>query len=324
MPLPTGRFREVAEVHIDESRCNQCGLCLKVCRGAPLVLHEGRVVVDQTRGFGCIACGQCAAVCPEHAIFVEGRDLTEADLGPLPAKEHGASYDTLLYLAQRRRSVRDFARKQVDDETLEKILAFVETAPMGLPPTDVGVVVFRSSAEVRQFSNEVLEVFKSWLPWIGKAGRTLFGPFLSRASKEALRDFAEPVIRTVMQKRKEGSDWLLYGAPAALYFYGSDRGDPADPAVAATYAMFAAESLGLATCFIGTPGYAVRYNKRLRQSLSVPENSTPGLVLLLGYSKFGYRRSIRRHLAKVGGPTYKRESNVSTAASGGRPSGPTR
>ena len=43
----------------------------------------------------------------------------------------------------------------------------------------------------------------------------------------------------------------LYDAPVALCFYGSPCCDPAGPVIAATYAMPAAESLGLGTCMIG-------------------------------------------------------------------------
>lgn len=36
-----------------------------------------------------------------------------------------------------------------------------------------------------------------------------------------------------------------------MYFYGSPYTDPADPIVAATYSMIAAETLGLGTCMLG-------------------------------------------------------------------------
>ena len=41
---------------------------------------------------------------------------------------------------------------------------------------------------------------------------------------------------------KSGVNWVTYDAPLAIYFYGSPYCDPADPIVAATYAMLAAEA----------------------------------------------------------------------------------
>ncbi len=50
---------------------------------------------------------------------------------------------------------------------------------------------------------------------------------------------------------KHGINYVTYDAPATIYFYGSPYCDYADPIIAATYAMLAAESLGLGTCMIG-------------------------------------------------------------------------
>ncbi len=65
------------------------------------------------------------------------------------------------------------------------------------------------------------------------------------------RDFIKPLIDVYTGYMKKGENMVTYDAPLALYFYGSPYTDPADPLIAATYAMTAAESLGLGTCMIG-------------------------------------------------------------------------
>lgn len=46
MALKTGRFYECAEVEIDKGKCTICGLCVKVCKGAPLFIEDKIVKVD--------------------------------------------------------------------------------------------------------------------------------------------------------------------------------------------------------------------------------------------------------------------------------------
>ena len=84
--LNYGRGGGAADVTVDAERCNACGLCVRVCKGAPLYLdpESGRVLVDQSRVFGCIACGHCMVVCPHDAITVRGRDFGPEDMLALP------------------------------------------------------------------------------------------------------------------------------------------------------------------------------------------------------------------------------------------------
>ena len=99
MALKTGRADAVAQVTIDYATCIECGLCVAVCKGAPLFLEdEGKVRIDQSNVFGCIGCGQCVAVCPKDCITVRGRDLFPQDIIAMPTKESRATYTQLKAL----------------------------------------------------------------------------------------------------------------------------------------------------------------------------------------------------------------------------------
>ena len=69
--------------------------------------------------------------------------------------------------------------------------------------------------------------------------------------------------------------------------------------VAATYAMLAAESLGLGSCMIGTPAYFIKYSKDLKQKYNLPRKNQPGIVVIFGYPRIRFRKALRRRLAKV-------------------------
>lgn len=302
MAIPTSRTHDTAYPKIDATLCNGCGLCVQVCKDFTLRLVDGKATLGDHPVFGCIGCGHCMAICPQEAITVNGRCLAPEDQTALPAPSDCADYPALANLLRRRRSIREFKDKEVAPEVIEQILEAVRTAPMGLPPSDVHVLTLNSSEQVRRFSGDFCAYLKGlkWLvsPWFLAVMR----PFWGKASDALFRDFVRPLMHTYISGMDRGEDLVTYGAPAALYFYGSPYCDPADPVVAATYAMLAAESLGLGTCLLGGVHPLIqqgRAARRFRESHGIRHPSREGLILIFGYPRVVYQRGIRRSLAAV-------------------------
>lgn len=299
MSLKTGRAEGVAQITIDYNKCNSCGLCAEICRGVPLFMENGKVAIDQTRLFGCIGCGQCAAVCPHECIYIEGRDFSNEDLIELPNKQSCTDYGSLKSLMIARRSTRDYKDKKVETDVINKIIELASTAPMGLPPSDVEILIFDGKDKVKEFADDIIDWMKKikWFfsPWVLGFMR----PFMNKTDYESMKGFLGVILNMFIKKRDEGEDWLFYGAPLAMYFYASPYSDPVDPTINATYAMLAAESLGLGTCMIGTTCFCLKYSKFLQNKYKVPKNHRPGILVLFGYPKFKYKRAIRRRLALV-------------------------
>ncbi|THB63235.1 MAG: 4Fe-4S dicluster domain-containing protein [Desulfovibrio sp.] len=299
MPLITGRARECASVVIDHEACTGCGLCVKVCKGAPLAMVEGRVEVDQSILFGCIGCGQCAVVCPEGCITVSGRDLDPSDIFDLPPRQERADYPQLLKLLQARRSVRKFADRDVDNELVEQILAAVCTAPMGLPPSDTEILVLHGREKVQEFAADVVAVMAKTRWFFSRPMRVMLRPFWGKAGAEQTESFLAPALEMFVRGREKGEDWLMYDAPLAMYFHTSAYADLYDPIVAATYAVLAAESLGLGTCFIGTPAHFIKNNKKLNKKYAIPPGNQHGIAVIFGHPSVHYKRGVTRRLAGV-------------------------
>ena len=305
MAIPTSRTHQAALPLIDTERCNGCGLCVQVCKDGTLRLVDGKAASDGDSHFGCFACGHCMAICPQEAIVVSGRCLSPADLTELPPAAHCADYLALAGLMRRRRSIREFRDREVPGELLDQVLEAVRTAPMGLPPSDVHVLVLDSPDKVRRFSAGFclyLEGMK-WLvsPWF----LPLLRLFAGKATHLLMRDFVRPLVQAYTGGHARGEDLVTYGAPAALYFYGSPYCDPADPVVAATYAMLAAESLGLGGCLLGGVHPLIQQGRgaaRFRRDHGIRHRSREGLILILGYPRVVYQRGIRRSLAAVDRP----------------------
>ncbi len=299
MGIRTARAEGTANITIDHTTCIACGLCVRVCKGAPLTMVDGKVHVDQLRIFGCIACGQCIAVCPQGCITVEGRDFSPADVLPLPPRAERATYPQLYALLLGRRSVRDFKDKSVERTLIEQIVAAASTAPMGLPPSDVEILVFDGKEKVAELSHDLLDFMRS-IRWLfSPLMRAVMRPFVGKENSAVFDTFIAPALEAFLQQRTEGVDWLTYAAPLAMYFSTSAYADPADPFIVATYAMLAAESLGLGSCMLGTPAYGFKYSKKLRRKYGLADKSQQGILVIFGYPAIPYRRALLRRLGAV-------------------------
>lgn len=82
-------------------------------------------------------------------------------------------------------------------------------------------------------------------------------------------------------------------------FHVSPYADGADAFIACTYAMLAAESMGLGTTMIGCVAPMVSRSKALLEKYGLSAGHLPKLVLIMGYPAIGYRRAIRRSFQSV-------------------------
>lgn len=300
MSLITSRTYENAKIEINYEKCNNCGLCVKVCKDLTLQLIDKRVIISNDPLFGCIGCGQCVAICPNDAIKIEGRTISMDDFITLPAQENRTNYSELLALLQSRRSVRDFKDKEVSQEDIEKILEAAKTAPMGIPPSDVEVIIFNGTGKVQNFSNDMISYFKQVSRFMNNSTLWMLKPFMKKSDYQMFKTFIIPMVQFFIRKKEEGEDWLLYGAPLAMYFYNSQYSDPADAYIAATYAMIAAESLGLGNCMIGSINpFLAHGGNSIKSKYGINKNGRQGIFVIFGYPKYKYHKAIKRTFGKV-------------------------
>jgi ferredoxin len=299
MAIKMGRAEGIAQVVVDNDKCTACGLCVKVCKDGTLSLKDKKVVIDQTNWLGCIACGHCVAICPAGAITVNGRDLSPSDIVDLPSKELKASFEQIQALLLSRRSIREFSSKEVESEVIKKILDATSTAPMGIPPSDVGVLVFNSREKMTAFKRDVIDILKSWKKSLSPFMLSIMGIFMGRETIDMMRTFVLPLVNAIVEEDEKGNDFLFYDAPLGMYFYASVSSDSADPVIASTYAMLVAESLGLGSCMIGTVPPSFNQSKKLREKYGIPPKSHQGMMVIFGYPNIHFKKAIKRRFADV-------------------------
>lgn len=302
MTIPTSRTVESPEIKINTELCSGCGLCVSVCSDSSLTIENEKVNRSNTSIFDCIGCGHCMAICPTGAIEISGRELSPEDVYDLPNKEGISSYEQLLALLQRRRSIRRFKDKNVEPELIEKILAAAKTAPMGLPPSDVNVLIFDSKEKTRDFAKDFSEYLKGLKFMTTRLFLTFMRPFWGKETDELFKGFLKPLFKAYTEEMDKGVNTINYDAPLAMYFYGSPYSDPADPIIAATYAMIAAETLGLGTCMLGAVHPFIqsgRKAKKFRERHNIKYKSREGLFVIFGYPQVNFKKGILRTFASI-------------------------
>lgn len=298
MTIKTSRADTNGVITIDPALCTGCGLCAIVCKDLSLIV-DGIAKINTNPIFGCVGCGQCVAICPSDAIIVEGRTLSRTDYVEIPAKEFRADFDHVYSMMLTRRSIRDFKNKKIDSELINKILQAAVTAPMGIPPSSVEVLVLDGQDKVREFSYDFIDYLKKYKRFLKPSTLRVLRPFIGKDNYNAFKDFVIPLVDFFTQRKELDEDWLLYNAPLAIYFYGAYT-DPADPYIAATYAMLAAESLGLGSCMIGSVNPFLKYGgKTIKEKYNINSKVREGIIVIFGYPKYEYKKSIKRTFEKI-------------------------
>jgi nitroreductase/NAD-dependent dihydropyrimidine dehydrogenase PreA subunit len=301
MAVIHSRYRDAGVVTIDRTTCTDCACCAQICPTDVLRLDAGHVGIHADTPLGCIACGHCMMVCPEQSVTVTGRGLSPTDLTPLPPPEQRATAEAFAALLQARRSVRRFTDQEVDAALLERIVALAASGPMAIPPWDVGCVAVRGRAEVRFLAAGIIQGYAGFLkvvrPWL----LALLRPFVRATTYERFRSFIRPLAEMYLEGHRQGRDLLFYDAPAILVFHHSPYADLADATIACTYAMLAAEALGLGTTMIGGAAPMLQRNPALCRRLGIPPNHTPAIALILGYPATRFLRAVRRRFIDVKG-----------------------
>jgi NAD-dependent dihydropyrimidine dehydrogenase PreA subunit len=104
------------KIEIDRGKCTGCGLCVADCLRHVLEVQESKAVVLSD---DCLKCGHCLAVCPANAVRMIGIEDEIIEKGESSGMLNSESLKAHLKL---RRSVRQYQRKPVEREKLEKII----------------------------------------------------------------------------------------------------------------------------------------------------------------------------------------------------------
>ena len=221
MPVIHSLYRDSGQVSIESELCDHCLACARICptevlfardktgRNPPRLffwVHSLRALHDGL-SYGCRA-------------GVRSRDCA-GGFAAAAGSGHEGQCGRAGGADAVRRSIRRFADREVDEELLQRIVEMAATAPMGIPPWDVGCVIVRGRDEVRRLAGEIVRGYEGFLkffpPWL----LAMVRPFVSRAKYEQFAYFVRPLAKEYVQGWREKRDLLFYDAPALLLFHHS-------------------------------------------------------------------------------------------------------
>lgn len=275
------------KIIIDELKCTNCGLCVKVC----LLNYEpvdGKVTTRE-KPLLCASCGHCVAICPTGAILhpsVSNDDCEALDEANRP------SYEQFMGFLKMRRSRREFRDQEVPREVIEKLLAAAVEAPNGLNRHNVCYTVITDRQVMKHMSEAIMEQISRlcWLmarPW----GKAMFKLLQPRAYREL--EFFLPLMDYLARLRGSSVDLVAYDAPCCVLVHTTrdDMCGAEDSVFAAANIQYAAETLGLGTCCIGFITGTVNADKSLKKLVSLPAGHKVQTCLIVGYPEFKYSKS---------------------------------
>ena len=134
--------------------------------------------------------------------------------------------------------------------------------------------------------------------FLGSFGTTVDFIFNTKPHTVGISGIAEAITKGTVKTLLILGGNPAYNAPAALLFHYGPMGGPGECHIATTYAMLAAESLGLGSCMLGTTE-ALNQSKPFKSKYGIPPKNKIGLALVLGYPAVTFRRGVRRRLASV-------------------------
>jgi len=278
-------------VSIDYDKCNRCGICVQGCPRC--FWKNGDEIAVEANESCCALCGHCVALCPAGAISHNKMDMNNfKDI----RKREIIKTDEFIQFIRERRSHRHFTKDKIPKKDLEKLIDTVRYAPTGHNDQTVEIILLQDSMRIRKLSNLTVDHMTSVrAEFVKKLEELKAGN--KGTSKEIFQ--MEDMIRfqeMLVQARNAGFDPIFYEAPAVAIFHSTVQTvTPKDNCViASTTIGLLARTIGLETTYIALFENACKAYQPLMDELRLPKDHQVFSVLVIGYPKFKYFRTVDR------------------------------
>jgi nitroreductase len=175
------------------------------------------------------------------------------------------SYDTFLKFIRGKRSIRQYKKKKIPKEIIDKIMYTMRYAPTGGNIRGLKCNIISDDEQIKALSEAVLD--------------TLIG-------SPAIPENYTAMLKI---KRKRGLDPIFYGASHVMIFHSPSPLDMVNSVIAITHGMLSAQTLGIGSCWLYLAQRALIANEDLRKNVAKINGRVHG-VFVLGYPAVKYAR----------------------------------
>ena len=283
-------------VSIDYEKCTGCSICVQTSpRCFSMTGDKATLLVDEA---SCALCGHCVAVCPSRALTHHVMDMGHfLDVNDRPLIDT----DDFIQLIRERRSHRAFVDNKIPKEHLKKLIDTVRYAPTGHNDQTVEIIIVENPERRKKLSNLAVDFMAGGLKKeekkLDKMKSSGEGTPAQMAELEGWVGF----LRMFVEARDAGFDPVFYEASAVAIFHSPMTSvTPKDNCVIASTTMgLLARTLGLETTYIALFEAAAKGYKPLRDELRLPEGHEVLSVIILGYPRVRYLRTVDRKPIKT-------------------------
>lgn len=283
-------------VSIDYDKCTNCGICVLRCERC-FTQKKDTVTVHADENC-CNLCGHCVSLCPAGAVTSD-----KMDMGNFPEIDEPVTFhpEQFIQFIRERRSHRYFIKKPIPRKLLEHLIDAIRYAPTGSNEQNVEIMVVEYPERMRRLSELTVDHFVR----LG-AGYSQQLKRIRKGEEEIPENLSviEKVVRyrdQMLRAREKGLDPIFYNAPAVIIFHSTGYGTTSKDncVIASTTMGLLARTMGLETTYIGLLEIAARSYQPLQDELSLPKGNRVFSVLIAGYPKLRYLRTIDRKPIKT-------------------------
>jgi len=204
----------------------------------------------------CIGCYHCVAACPGGALTVNNigySDCLELD------KTAAIRFEQIAHLVRKRRSIRRYSAKPLEDRVIEQLLDVVRWAPTAKNGLPLKWVIVNDALKVRELAGMIMD-------WIKK----------------------QPNTALMVEAWDKGEDPVFRGAPCVIGTYTNDTTSlwsAADAAIAIETLDLCATAMRLGACWAGIFIRAAQSSDKaaINQWLGLSDTETLHGGLMIGY-----------------------------------------
>lgn len=267
-------------ISIDNSKCQQCGICAKICPESCIGFTEGtNAFLNGKNAMFCMSCGQCEAICPSGAVQVQTEHIYSRDLDYNTPE---ITSEQLKKFLLSRRSIRRYRKESVETEVIEEIIDTTEYAPSAGNLHPINWIIISDPERIAHIAKTT---------------------FLTRyeAAQENPNLWFAPYVEWAKPAFERGEDPVCRHAPhlAVATVPSQNPFGLTDSVIALAHFEIAAHAHGIGTCWAGVVQVAAEESEPLRELLGVPHGYRCGYVMMFGYPEFPFSHIPRRKSATI-------------------------
>lgn len=266
---------------VSEDKCIKDGICAAVCPANLIDFNDKNnvpVPIPHADIF-CINCGHCVSACSTCALT--HKNLKPEDCIPI-INELSINAEQAEQFIRSRRSIRRYKEKNIDKETLTKLIDITRHASSGHNSQPVKWLVVQDKNDVRTLSGITID----WMRYMLKEK-----PDMAKGMHMDL----------VVEKWEKGMDNITRDAPHLIIAYGEKENSflPAASNIALACLELTAPSMGLGACWAGYFYASAIHYPPMKDALKLPEGNSVSGAVMVGYPKYKYHRIPTRKIANV-------------------------